>query len=442
MLSKNLILTLLILVLSASVDAEIDYLTLEWRYNAGGGITSIYLSDLDRDGYKEIMAGSYDGNIYLLDRKGNLRWRYYVFCPVYSVHAADLNSDGNEEIITGSCRPVHVLNTSRDLRWRFTTSGKVRYLSAEDLDDDGDKELMIASDSGRVNNFYVLDKDGNPLWKKTFRGAYPQSVYVTDLDGDGHKEVLIGAGILSVFDNAGNKRWTYKTGGRVAYLSATDKEIFVGSYPYLYVLNTNGTLNREYKTSGMVESVYVTDLDNDGTDEIIVGSDKLYLFNKDGNLIWDYDTGSDIHLVHAEDLDKDGYKEIMVGSDRVYILNRDGNLEWEYPTYRSVTGLQVVDLDGDGYDELIVGSMDHNVYVFKVRGVYLKERKNETKSKEEMEAEVVSTTIPEEGIENQSDISPSPEPEATPSTGVDYTVYLLLLIILSFAVFLLSRRRS
>lgn len=434
---KNLI--LIILVLLASVDLTAGYLTLEWMYNTGGGINDIYVSDLDGDGNKEVIAGSYDGMVYAFDKKGNLIWKQSMLCSVYSVYAADLDSDGNKEVISGSCRQIYALNSSGDLGWKFTTNGEIKSLFVEDLDNNGDKELMAGSDSGQVNMFYVIDHEGNSLWKETFRGAFPQGIYAKGLDDDGSKEIIVGAGAVFAFDRSGNKKWTYKTTGNVAYISAIDKEIFVGSYPYIYVLNADGTLKWEYKTSGIVESIYATDLDNNGNNEIIAGSDMVYVFDKDGNLIWNYNTSSEIHSIYAEDLDNDGYKEIIVGSDDIYILNKDGNLEWKYQTYRSVTKVQAVDLEGDGYNEIVAGSMDRNVYVFKVREMNPKEQQNKTEVKGvDVQQQEVTTTVPKLEIETTTTIS---KENIKNNSGIDYSVYIVILIVLSLVIFLLRFRR-
>src|SRR5437660_2071357 len=50
----------------------------QWNYKAKNWVTSIDTTDIDDDGNIEILAGSRDGRIRVLNREGDLRWRRII----------------------------------------------------------------------------------------------------------------------------------------------------------------------------------------------------------------------------------------------------------------------------------------------------------------------------------------------------------------------------
>ncbi len=380
-MSKRIVIMLLLIILAGSSNAELEsYLTLKWTYNTKAGITDIHITDLDGDGIKEVIAGSYDGHLYLIDEKGNLKFKYYAYCPIYSVNAADLDNDAVKEIIAGSCRPAHVVGLDGTAISKIITQNAIKSIHVGDMDNDGYNDLMLASGSVRNHKVYIFDRKSNVLFQKSIQGAYPYVLAISDLDGDGINEALIGSTYFYVFNEDGDKKWMFYTDGEVSSLVINDldddgkNELIVGSYPNLYVLDAEGKLRWKYKTRGMVNSIHVVDIDGDGSFEILAGSDKVYVLDKDGNLLWDYDTGSEVHKVDSGDLNLDGNKEIVVGSDKISIFNRDGVLQIEYQPYRKVVDLKVVDLEDDGKTEVVIGCLDHTLYVLAYREIYLKKR--------------------------------------------------------------------
>ena len=76
-----------------------------------------------------------------------------------------------------------------------------------------------------------------------------------------------------------------------------------------------------YRTSHLL-CFYVTDLNQDGTNEILVGSEDnhLYIFDKDRKELWRENLGYRIRCLYALDFDKDGRIELLAvrGNARIY----------------------------------------------------------------------------------------------------------------------------
>ncbi len=381
-IKMNKILQIILILASISALALAQYNPeIKWKFTAKEGINSISVGDLDNDGSIEIaVASSIDGMVYVLDSRGEVKWKYSLYCPVSIVYAADLDNDGKSEIMTGSCKYLTVIDSGGNKKWQSLSWSGVRGIYASDIDDDNFKEIIATiSTSPYSNGIAVIDETGRKEWFYGM-GEIPYSVYASDINNDNKKEIIIGTaekegrffkpGYVYVLNSTGKMLWKFKTGGGINYVSASDidgdgsEEILVGSYQGFYVLDKNGNEKWNYTTGGYIYDVVVADINKDNSNEIFVGSNDLYVLNKKGNLIWTDKVGTEVYDILIGDIDNDENPEILVGSDRVYIFNQGGALEWKSDAYLSVKGVYAIDLDNDNFKEIIAGALDKSLYVF------------------------------------------------------------------------------
>jgi FG-GAP-like repeat/FG-GAP repeat len=135
-------------------------------------------------------------------------------------------------------------------------------------------------------------------------------------------------------------------------------------------------------------SVALGDLNNDGTDDIVVGGidGKVYAYRGNGAKLWEYDTGSMAIEGKAVigDIDNDGQNEVVIGAGStftpnahggLYVLDHSGNLQCsfqtgdEFPTdgWRdgvfSSPALADIDQNDGGKLEIAFGAWDGHVRV-------------------------------------------------------------------------------
>lgn len=203
-------------------------------------------------------------------------------------------------------------------------------------------------------------------WPVTMGQSTSSSVCLTDLDGDGRPEVLVGA-------------------------------------EYLYVLRPDGTDWHDGDQSTVTTGIFSTllhnipsspaaaDLDFDGTPEIIAASwddSTLAVFKSNGDLMpgWPRKGAAPFWSVPSVgDIDGDGALEIVIGSNssRIYAWNADGSEVLDGDSNPATDGVYftpigtvisspaIADVDRDNQREIIFGTSAGRVYVLRPGGTNL-----------------------------------------------------------------------
>ncbi len=250
------------------------------------------------------------------------------------------------------------------------------------------KEIIVGANINDKNTLvyfnYLDNRERNNFEKKIVLDSPCKSIYMTDLDGDKKKEIIVGIqekvyrfserGVqdslspfgkgsqelvdhIYVFDN-----WAEK-----------GKEIIVALGNSIYVLDKHTSFLKEYDTRGSsITAFTVADINGDKIPEIIAGSESGYIsvFDKNGTSIIKekYILNGSINTIYVENVDQNNDTEIIVASkkdNKIYILNNncERKLTKNEPS-NGVNDVSVSDLDSDGYNEIIAGSNDSKVYIF------------------------------------------------------------------------------
>jgi len=327
----------------------------------------------------------------------------YFASPV----TADLDGDGKIEIVIGNliADKVEVFGALGERRsgWPKEIGGGIKAAaSVADLDGDGDLEIIVGATNGMLYAWHHTGEDvtGWPvLIDAKFRILATPAV--GDLNGDNKPEIVVPLANGQLYAYKGNGQllsgWPVSIGDVIDQYnsqvinsspSISDlnedglAEIIVGSTDKnLYVFDASGNLKWTYATDDMVlSSPYVADIDaNTAGKEIAFGSGDgyFYLLSQDGQLLWKRVTGWTLRSSPiAADLDSDGDVELLIGGDddRLWAWHHDGTLVkgWPQTTGADLFSSPAVgDLDGDGDLEVAIGSDDANVYAWHADGTTL-----------------------------------------------------------------------
>lgn len=107
-----------------------------WRYQTGDRIRGLCAVDIDNDGQVEIVIGSEDRNVYVLNHLGELKWRYFMPDGVFSIDVCNIDHDSQDEheILAGvDDGSVYILNCRGDLKLQIQIGDRVRVVRARDL---------------------------------------------------------------------------------------------------------------------------------------------------------------------------------------------------------------------------------------------------------------------------------------------------------------------
>ena len=247
-------------VLSASIFDD----KIAWYENLGGGafgpqqaITSsadgpfdVYATDLDGDGDADVLsASSSDDKIAWYENLGGGTFGPQRVITISadgarSVYATDLDGDGDADVLSAfGYGPL----TSDAIAWYenlgggafgpqqvITTSAQsARSVYATDLDGDGDADVLAVTATIIFAQTVWYENLGGgafgPEQAITTNATAAQSVYATDLDGDGDADVLSASSPVAWYENLGGGAFgpqqgitTAASGARSAYATDLD----------------------------------------------------------------------------------------------------------------------------------------------------------------------------------------------------------------------------
>jgi hypothetical protein len=118
--------------------------------------TIVLTEDTDGDGGDEVLAGSLDGTVCLLDGEGRLLWQHRGEDPVSGLGLADVNADGVKEVAVAmsdhlSGGGVLVLDVGNGaVLGSYRGWDGVSALDVADMDGDGADEIVAATGGGEV----------------------------------------------------------------------------------------------------------------------------------------------------------------------------------------------------------------------------------------------------------------------------------------------------
>ena len=320
------------------------------------GANSVYPVDLDGDGDLDLAVSSHwwgrIGWYENLDGQGSFGIERIITnsaSAARSVYAADLDGDGDMDLLSASAlddkiawyENVDGLGNFGAQQIISTDANSAQAVFASDLDGDGDIDVLSASSSDDKIAWYE-NTDGLGTFSSeqiiTTDAMSANSVFASDLDGDGDMDVL------SASYNDDKVAWYENTDGQGSF-----------SLPQIISLEGDGAY-----------SVYAEDIDGDGDVDVLSASlydDKVAWFeNVDGQGNFGVQQiisleADEANSVYAVDFDGDGDMDVLSSS------NEDDKVAWyenidgagTFGTQQIITTNEVEvksayadDLDGDG----------------------------------------------------------------------------------------------
>lgn len=197
------------LVVAASEDRYVHALSREqgqplWKFRTKGWVRCVSIADIDGDGEEEVLVGSGDKHLYILNLRGQCLYSFFTGYQIYALSATLLPGQHSMQIVMSS-------NRKGLESWQFTRVGpqewrqhrlwahspddrpslfknRIHSIHTRDIDADGGLETIVGTEDGFL---VVLDQYGELLWKQDFRSCVYR-VTAADIDYDGNVELVIG----------------------------------------------------------------------------------------------------------------------------------------------------------------------------------------------------------------------------------------------------------
>jgi len=362
-----------------------------------GSVSSLAAADIDADGTREIVLGTGGvgpANLHVIDGSSHLEtWTSPAFAGPFETVFADLDLDGHRELLAGSASVIYSSNATwmvhdaqtHALEYTYApnrppvfygSGSRVLRIAAANVDDDAQPEVIVAAGGASSNGVAAYDGLTHAeQWRHSFaNGQAFTSLAVADVDGDGALEVVAGTqefSSTSVFvldaatgavewqtgDLGPDRRWALL---RVANLGGGTPKMVVGdslstTEGHLAVIDA-ATRSVNVVVTPALSALDVADLDGDGIDELVAGTQDGRLVVIDPatggvvRVIGDY--GTRIDGLAVRDLDGDGQADyaFALGSTVQIFSGTDGHRLWSSDP-----------LDTGGSTPIEVGREDHLV---------------------------------------------------------------------------------
>tara|TARA_B110000263_G_scaffold40985_1_gene32739 strand:- start:857 stop:5080 length:4224 start_codon:yes stop_codon:yes gene_type:complete len=306
----------------------------------------------------------------------------------YAVTMANIDDDDNLEILvgSGSGRVYAFDGETYEADWVSPVLDKIPMgIAVDDLNNDGNNEIVITTGIpsepegedglGGEGFLYVFERSGNDMVQafKSDDIDASMGVIISELDGSTYPEIGIATGYLEIVD---------------ATSGATNLHGAVKVWGY------GGSSYSQEWTSGdigeIVGGISSGDPDGDGTNEIVIGTAgdsrdggsgdggevRVYhrsgsSYSLDGSVI--QPNQFDVFGIAVGDVNNDGQEEIIVGTgefgdNKPKLLIYDGSTHSQefskVVDSTSVWGVATGDFDNDGEPELIYGTSGGELFIY------------------------------------------------------------------------------
>lgn len=346
--------------ITSASQVNIDFSTPSVDYPVPEKPVSIFVADLNKDGYKDLAVAKVYGNtgpngisVLKSDGYGGFQTpeNYINNGDLYSISGADFDQDTDIDLVVTDWFNNRV-SVYPNNGWGsfgtpsyYSVGSNPKSVVAACLNSDLYPDLAVVNKNSNNVSILINNGAGGFLSPVNYSvGSYPDYVITADLDGDGDRDLAVAnqsSDNISILKNNGSGVFTlsgsYAVGNEPVSIFASDLldkdgdlDLVVanGDTNYISILRNNGNgafeLVNQFSLSGYYPtSVYAADLDGDTNEDIMVSAyygtnGKLFVFANNGDNtfipILPFAVGSDPEYVVAADFDKDGDNDIAVAN--------------------------------------------------------------------------------------------------------------------------------
>jgi len=303
-----------------------------WTYSYSG-TQSMKIIDLTGDKQKDIFLQNTQ-NVTVLDQQGKKIFEKEFPGGTIVSTMGDINGDNNEDIVVFSNTGEITALSNGNVLWTApienvlapTRIALIRF---------GSGSQIIAGDL--AGQLVSISREGKELWRASVGSSGDEGVRALDDAKNGDETILVAAnhdGSIAAFDSQGNKLWSHNHGSELRRLRSYDlkgdkkSEILVGGENGQLIIYSSpeGLVVNMSSLGQVLTEIREAELDNDPSAmEFVVGGKKggVWGIDADGKVLWSHTGTEKVTEITSADIDEDGSNEILIGDDsgRISILN-------------------------------------------------------------------------------------------------------------------------
>lgn len=233
------------------------------------------LADVDSDGADELILHKWwQTEIYKWDSDSSdfvLKWiePYDVLC--FRVAVGDADNDGENELLIGTCDgSIRVLEYQGENAGGYIFGGEktidsyenycIDRIRVKDADNDMDNEVIVGGNNSKITIWKYNDSSGEyeQVFQSKDLGGYTKDFDIGDIDGDNKNEIVVAPA------------WTQT-------LRVLKYDNGIGTYK---IVDSDKLM-----LDGDLKELSIGDIDQDGKDEVVFGgnADSVYIYHYEDN---------------------------------------------------------------------------------------------------------------------------------------------------------------
>lgn len=311
----------------------------------------------------------------------SLNWHLPVRQKIRSIFLGDINGDGYDELLFGTeghfvvaCHAQSIDNKSEPKKiWEFKANDWVTSIAAVDVNEDGIDEIVVASDK-----IYVLDRDGNCI--NEYASEHPISAMQTFSDNQGNNIIVVGDnhGNIKCYDFQFCEVWTlpFTAKGKIIDICIGDfdgdgkVEVAAASEDkFVYIINDVGEEKDKVNVRHWIVNLADCKMKNNKLRLFVgkfTGDTLVYKHKQTSQAVALKQSG--ILDLKVEYLFDDDQPQFIVGSsDRcLSIFNYSGELIWAFESGLGQRAISIKRI-ASGEIEIFVGTESGDVYSYTIR---------------------------------------------------------------------------
>ena len=334
-----------------------------WEFSADDWVQTVLVYDINHDGVPEVLVGSADKFLYILNLEGRMLTKHDMKFPVQNIVAEDIDRDGYKEILVstdGKDLAALVYNSSGSLteKWRIPLNHRVLSLCAVDIDGDGRIEIIVSSEDEHT---YIFDERGEFIWRHNHKYRV-YSLFPCDIDNDELPELLMGSD-----DNVVRAM-------RIRLRRGVDRKIR-NSYQHLGKPELDDIEELSHEEQNLLKDIlgrrnieqatlYQTNEFKRDSNYIQALLTLLKLQQQHVQPLWTRNDVGHIRALSLRQVKDDPTQEIIIGNTdgRIQAFKANRKLLWSKHFGKRIVDVKTGYIESNKQEDIVICSSDHHVY--------------------------------------------------------------------------------